>query len=177
MWALRDIQAQNGDGIGFAIGGGATLIIPGGFEASAQLGYANGAIGYVTEDLGANWVGSAGDRYGIGDFSGPSGSDTNHAWNIRGGVKGPIATNIDVYLNGSYTHVEQGMPTNAAADGPVAGDEYNYWAFTAGAKWEAVPKLTLGPEFQVQPGERRRSGRGRRSLGRRVEDSTLLLII
>jgi hypothetical protein len=133
MGAVRQIHDVNDDGIGWAAGAGLSVGVPGGWVLEGQGGYSEGAIGYVTSDPGT-----------LGDFDGPDGSDTNAAWSVRAGVEGPLFNpNLTVWLDGSYTHVEE---NNNAVD----EDEYEQWAFKAGARWSPVDGLGMGPEFAYQ---------------------------
>jgi len=113
------------DGIGFAVGAGLKIGIPGGWEFVAQGNYADGAEGYVWSGLG-----------GFGDFDGPSGDNTNVAWGARGGVAGPIFTNVKVWGDAAFVHEE--------ADNDDEGD---FWAAGVGGAWTPVPGLSMGPEF------------------------------
>jgi hypothetical protein len=126
MGAVRHINDVNGDGVGFAVGGGLTVNVPGGWEFSAMGGYSEGAIGYITGDPG-----------GLGDFDGPTGDQQNEAWAVKAGITGPIATNFKAWADGSFTHVEE-------SDSP---DEYDHWGFNIGAAWNPVAGLNIGPEF------------------------------
>jgi hypothetical protein len=127
MGALRHINDVNGDGLGFAAGAGLSVKLPGEWVFDAQGGYSEGALAYITYDPG-----------GIGDFTGPTGDDTNSAWMLRGGLTGPVASNISIWLDGSYTHAEQ----------QTAGIlEYDFWAAQIGGAWEPATGLTMGPEF------------------------------
>jgi hypothetical protein len=138
MAALRhihDYEGGNGDfdgngsddGFGFAAGAGLSIGIPGGWSLDAEGGYSEGALGYITTDPG-----------GIGDIDGPDPDDLNTAWMIRGGITGPVLSpNITVWLDGSFTHVEE----------EDDNDEYDFWAVVAGGRWEPVPGLYMGPEF------------------------------
>jgi hypothetical protein len=112
------------DEIGWAAGAGATIGIPGGWEVSAQGGYSEGAIGYLTNDPG-----------GIGDIDNTGGGELNEAWMVRGGITGPVFTNVTVWADASYTHVEDS-----------SNDEYDFFAAVAGGYWEPVPGLQMGPE-------------------------------
>jgi hypothetical protein len=130
MGAVRHIHDVNDDGIGWAAGAGIGIGIPGGWRLDAQGGYSEGAIAYITTDPGT-----------LGDFDGPDGSDTNEAWSVRAGIEGPLMNpNLTVWLDGSYTHVEE-------ADN---ADEYDAWAIKAGARWSPVAGLGIGPEFAYQ---------------------------
>ena len=120
-----DDSGDDDDGIGFAVGGGLKIGIPGGWEFVAQADYADGAEGYVWSGLG-----------GFGDFDGPSGDDTNQAWGGRGGVSGPIFKNVKVWGDAAFVHEE--------ADN---GDEGDFWAAGVGGAWTPVPGLSMGPEF------------------------------
>jgi hypothetical protein len=129
--AVRHIHDVNGDGIGFAVAGALGVNLPGGWRASGMGGYSEGAIGYITNDFYGR---------GMGDFDGPTGNQQNRAWVARGGITGPVATNINVWAGGSFTHVEE-------ADCCAAGDEYDRWGVLVGAAWNPVNGLTMGPEF------------------------------
>jgi hypothetical protein len=125
MGAVRHIHDSNGDGIGFAVGAGLSLNLPGGWAFNSQGGYSEGAIAYISNDPG-----------GIGDFDGPDGDDTNESWAVRAGLTGPLFANLRGWIEGGYTHVdEQGT------------DEYDWWAIVAGASWSPVSGLSMGPEF------------------------------
>jgi len=120
-----DDAGDDEDGIGFAVGGGLKIGIPGGWEFVAQGNYADGAVGYVWSDLN-----------GFGDFDGPSGDDTNQAWGGRGGVAGPIFKNVKVWGDAAFVHEEGDIE-----------DELDFWAAGVGAAWTPVPGLSMGPEF------------------------------
>ncbi|MGH6925737.1 MAG: porin [Propylenella sp.] len=126
MGAVRHINDVNGDGIGFAVGAGLSINLPGGWVFSSQGGYSEGAIAYVSGDPGK-----------FGDFDGPTGDDQNESWAVRAGLKGPLMNNITGWIEGGFTHV---------VEDPGNNDEYDWWAIIAGAAWEPVPGLTMGPE-------------------------------
>ncbi|HEX9905284.1 MAG TPA: porin, partial [Propylenella sp.] len=127
-------DATSDDGIGFAVGAGLTLRLPGGWRFDSQGGYAEGAVAYVTDDPGA-----------LGDLDGDFPDDLNKAWSVRAGIIGPfINPNLSVWLDGSFTHVEED------GGGTPDADEYDQWAFKIGARWEPVPGLGMGPEFAYQ---------------------------
>jgi hypothetical protein len=146
MGAVRHIHdndgpaALSGDGIGFAVGAGLSIGLPAGWRLDSQGGYSEGAIAYVTDDPGS-----------LGDFDGPEGSDTNTAWAVRAGLIGPLFNpNLSVWLDGSFTHVEEDGSGGPAGGPPVGGpdaDEYDQWAVKLGARWEPVLGLGMGPEF------------------------------
>jgi hypothetical protein len=124
MGVVHNVHDQDQDDeIGWAAGAGLTIGIPGGWEASVTGGYSEGALGYLTTDPG-----------GIGDIN--DDGDLNEAWTVRGGITGGIFTNVTVWLDGSYTHVEE-------ADGE---DEYDFWAVALGGYYSPVPGLIMGPE-------------------------------
>jgi hypothetical protein len=117
------------DGIGFAVGAGASIGIPGGWMLEGQGGYSQGAIAYITDDPGQ-----------LGDISGLTGEDQTEAWAVRAGIIGPIfGPNLTAWVDGSYTDAE--------ADD---GDNYTAWAFKTGARWQPAPGLGMGPEFAYQ---------------------------
>lgn len=131
MGIVRHIHDTEGpretDGIGWAAGAGATVNLPvGGLGLSTQVGYADGALAYITTDPG-----------GIGDFSGPSGDDTNQAWVTRAGLTAPFGDKISTWFDGSFTHAED----------DVDDDSYNYWAFVVGGAWKPTDRLSMGPEI------------------------------
>jgi hypothetical protein len=99
---------------------------------ASQGGYSEGAIGYVSGDPG-----------GFGDLDGPNADDLNESWAVRAGLRGPLFNNLTGWINGAWTHVEEN-------DVGTSGDEYDWWAIVAGAAWEPVPGLTMGPEGAFQ---------------------------
>jgi hypothetical protein len=63
---------------------------------------------------------------------------------VRAGVEGPFVNpNLTVWLDGSFTHVQENGNV-------VDEDEYEQWAFKAGARWSPVDGLGMGPEFAYQ---------------------------
>ncbi len=142
-------ESSNNTDLGFAVGVGLKIGIPGGWAINTQAGYADGALKYITRDVG-----------GAGDFTGPNASDTNKAWNVRAGISGPLGSpNLNVWANGSYTHVNGHSVTNntaaaigagvfAVAAGATADPlDYNFWAFQTGGYYTFAPGLKAGPEF------------------------------
>jgi hypothetical protein len=126
MGVLRHISDDDGDGIGWAVGAGASTTLPIlDLGLSVQAGYSEGAIGYITADPG-----------GLGDFNGPDGDDTNQAWGVRAGLTAPVTETVTAWLDGSFTHVETGDDA----------DEYDFWALVGGAAWEPTDNLWMGPE-------------------------------
>jgi hypothetical protein len=126
MGAVRHIHDVNGDGIGFAVGAGLGINIPGGWRFDSQGGYSEGAIAYISSDIG-----------GLGDFDGPTGDETNESWSVRAGITGPVMTNLSVWADGAFVHVEENG----------GEDDYDFWGVIAGAKYTLAPGLQAGPEF------------------------------
>ncbi len=127
MGVVRQIHDVDGDGIGWAAGAGATVSLPvGGLSLSTEAGYADGALAYITLDPG-----------GIGDFSGPKGSDTNQAWMVRASLSAPFGDKVSAWLDSSFTHAKD----------DVNDDSYNFWAFALGAAWAPNGSLSMGPEI------------------------------
>jgi hypothetical protein len=127
-----DDNGGGGDGFGWAANAGfiATFGIIG---AGLTVGYADGALNYVTNDPG-----------GVGDFSGPDGSDTNKAWAVRGGLTASFSPTMVAQIDASYTDVEENN------DGAFANDvdeSYNTWAVVADLVWKPVDGLIMGPEI------------------------------
>lgn len=126
-----DIMNDGGDdqdGIGWAAGAGAIVNLPLRESTfSTEVGYADGALAYITTDPG-----------GIGDFAGPKGDDTNQAWMGRAGFLLELTDTVSTWLDGSFTHAED--DTN--------DDEYDFWAVVVGAQWDPNDDETLlmGPE-------------------------------
>jgi hypothetical protein len=126
--------------LGFAVGGGLSIGIPGGWKFSGQGTYADGALHYATNDPGGFFAGVI--QLNAGDFTGPDASDTSQAWNVRAAVEGPLFNpNLNVWLEGSWTEVDNGLP--------VIGEflDYHFAAIQVGAAYTLVPGLTVGPEF------------------------------
>jgi hypothetical protein len=126
MGAVRHINDDNGDGLGFAVGGGIRVNIPGGWYIVGQGGYSEGAISYISSDIGR-----------IGDFNGADGDDTNESWSGRAGIGGNITAKLTARVEGSFIHAEE----------DDNGDDYDFWALLAGASYEMAPGLTMGPTF------------------------------
>jgi hypothetical protein len=136
MGAVRHIHDKTGafadgngddDGIGFAVGAGLRLGIPGGWEAVAQGGYSEGMEGYVWSGLN-----------GLGDIDNAGGDAANEIWGVRGGVSGPLFNpNLKVWADGAYYHEEEDDGT----------DEAEFIAAGVGAAYTLAPGLTVGPEF------------------------------
>ncbi len=126
--SVHDFQDGDPDEtqIGFAVGGGLSLTIPAPMELAfnAQVSYAEGAIGYVTEDPG-----------GIGDINDDDDS-LNTAWGIRAGVTVGLTPTLSTNIDGSFTSVEEDDGFN----------DYDFWAVVANLVWNPVSGLTMGPE-------------------------------
>jgi len=117
------------DGIGFAVGAGVKIGIPGGWEIVGQGDYSEGMEAYVWSGLN-----------GLGDFDGPDGDDTNQIWGGRGGIAGPlISPKLKVWADGAWYHEEE--------DDPGDVDEADFIAAGVGAAYTPVPGLSFGPEF------------------------------
>ena len=124
-------DATDDSELGFAVGAGLSLGIPGGWAFNAQGGYSEGMIGYISGDPG-----------GLGDIdtvvAGGADAGQNESWAVRAGINGPLLSpNLNVRLNGNYIHVEE----------DTGSDEYDFWAIIAGAAYTLAPGLTIGPEF------------------------------
>ncbi len=130
MGAIRHVHDFNGaaidDAIGFAVGAGLSLNLPGGWTFSSQGGYSEGAISYISADPG-----------GIGDLDQGPADDLNESWAVRAGLAGPLGANWRAWVEGAFVHAEED-------DG---FDEYDFWAFAVGASWSPVSGLIMGPEF------------------------------
>jgi hypothetical protein len=125
--ALRQVSDQLDDGVGFAVNGGFVAEFDM-FSAGLTVGYADGALGYITNDPG-----------GVGDFTGPSGDDTNQAWAVRGGIGIKFTPTLSSSIDASYTSVDE--------DDIAAFDEdYNFSAIAANLVWSPAPGLIMGPE-------------------------------
>jgi hypothetical protein len=116
--------SDDDDGFGWAVNAGGIAEF-GMFSAGLTVGYADGAIDYITNDPG-----------GVGDFDGPSGEDTNQAWAIRGGIGIEFTPTLSSYIDASYT----------AVDDDAGDDDYDFWAVAANLIWSPVPGLIMGPE-------------------------------
>jgi opacity protein-like surface antigen len=126
-----DHGADVDDTVGWAVNAGFNINVPGTmFGAGLSAGYADGAIGYITNDVG-----------GAGDFSGPDSDNTNTAWQVRGGVSAAFTPHLTAYVDASFTSVD-------ADDSPAGLPEidYDYTAVAADLQWSPVSGLVMGPE-------------------------------
>jgi len=114
------------DDLGWAVGAGANIGF-GMFGFNSQIGYADGALGYITTDPG-----------GAGDWVPDSGGepDTNQAWMVRAGLTAEFTPTVGASIDASYTDV----------DSDADALDYNFWAVAANVVWEPVPGLIMGPE-------------------------------
>jgi len=119
------IDDVSDDDIGYAVGAGLSLNLPGGWVFRSQGGYSEGAISYISNDPGK-----------FGDLNGPNPDNQNESWAFRAGLAGPLMNNVSGWIEGGWTHVLE--------DGN--NDEYDWWAIVAGASWSPVPGLYMGPE-------------------------------
>jgi len=125
-----DDSGDDDDQVGFAVGAGVKVGIPGGWEVVAQGNYADGMEGYVWSGL-----------HGLGDldidgFGTDASSSTNIAWGVRGGIAGPIGANFKVWGDASFVHEEE----------DIGDDEVEFLAAGIGGAWTPVPGLSFGPE-------------------------------
>ena len=96
------------------------------FGAGFTAGYADGRIGYISNDPGD-----------AGDFAGVSGDETKTAWAVRGGVWAKVTPTLGAYVDASWTTVDS-----------HSGDlDYDYWAVVADLQWTPVAGLLMGPEI------------------------------
>jgi hypothetical protein len=116
--------SDDDDGLGWAVNAGG-IVEFGIFNAGLTVGYADGAIRYITNDPG-----------GVGDFDGPGGGDGNEAFAIRGGVGVNFTPTLASYVDASYT----------AVDSDDGDDDYDFWAVAANLIWTPTPGLIMGPE-------------------------------
>lgn len=124
MGAVRHFNDDGDDSdIGWAVGAGLSIGIPGGWALNAQGGYTEGMLAYISSDPS-----------GMGDFGD---GEANESWAVRAGISGPITSNINAWLEGQYVDAEEG-------DGST---DYQFWSVVAGAAWSPVPGLYMGPEF------------------------------
>jgi len=129
MGAVHTIHTATDTTLGFAIGGGLSLNLPGSWSFGFQGAYSEGALGYI-----------AGDPGGVGDID--AGDNTNSGWALFAGLSGPLfMPKLTGWVDGSYI----------TGDDPGAGgSNYDFWAVRAGAKYEPVSGLYFGPEFAYQ---------------------------
>jgi hypothetical protein len=131
MGAVRHMHDSDEDGLGFAIGAGVSLGIPGGWTLNAQGGFADGMAAYISSD-----------PINIGDLD-EDGEEYNESWAIRAGVNGPITANISAWLEGQYIDAEEDDGTS----------EYEFFSVVAGAAYSPVPGLYMGPEVAYNSNE------------------------
>jgi hypothetical protein len=130
---------EDDDALGWAVLAGVKANILG-FGAAIEAGYADGAIGYITNDFG-----------GFGDFteSGPDGdNDTNTAWMVRGGIQAGFTDTVSANIDASYTNVDRGGDDDDddGAFDAFDDDSYDVWAVAANVVWTPVSGLSMGPE-------------------------------
>ena len=123
------------DHLGWALGAGASFKVAG-LEFSAQGGYADGALGYITTDPG-----------GVGDLNADDDDDdddseTNTAWNIRAGVSAALTPTLTGQVDASYTDVDAGDDDDDDDD----DGGYEFWGAKATLIWSPVSGLIMGPE-------------------------------
>jgi hypothetical protein len=127
MGAVHPINTLTSTEIGWAVGGGLSLNLPGGWAFASQGGYSEGALRYISGDPG-----------GTTDFN--AANNLNKSWAVFAGIKGPIFDKVDAWVDGSYI----------TTDGVGGGTDYDFWAVRVGAKWTPVSNLYMGPEFAYQ---------------------------
>jgi hypothetical protein len=132
---------EDADGLGWAVGGGASFHLPflNNSGLAFQATYGDGAIGYVTLDPG-----------GVGDFTGPSGDDTNTAWSIRAGLTLGWTPTLTSYIDVSYTNVD--LHGNNDHDTTHNFGDYDMFAVVGNLVWTPVKGLSMGPEIGWQQG-------------------------
>jgi hypothetical protein len=124
---IHDVEFGNeNDGIGWAVNGGFVADF-GMFSAGATAGFADGAIGAITNDPG-----------GVGDFSQVGGDDTNSAWAVRGGIGADFTPTLSAFVDASYTDIDD--------DNGTPGD-YSFWAVAGNLIFSPVSGLIMGPEI------------------------------
>jgi hypothetical protein len=123
---VHHIHDINDDGIGWAVNAGFNGQF-GIISAGLTAGWADGAIGAITNDPG-----------GVGDFSNPGGDDTNSAWAVRGGIGAEFSPTLSAFLDASYTDVND--------DNGAPGD-YSFWAVAGNLIYSPVSGLIMGPEI------------------------------
>lgn len=126
MGVLHDVHNDSDfdeSELGWAVGAGLSLTVPGiGAAFNMQAGYAEGALGYITTDLG-----------NIGDVD--DDGSLNTAWNVRAGLNADFTDTIGASIDASYTSVEE-------AD----VDDYEWWAVAGTLYYTPVSGLLIGAE-------------------------------
>jgi hypothetical protein len=167
MGALRhihdkeDVELFEGedddDMFGWAIGAGLGTEL-GAFGFKMQIGYSEGAIGYITNDPG-----EAGDFQTdfdtvvfadtdadpltpdvVVDVLGAE-SDTNSAFSVRAGLSAGFTETLTANLDGSYTRVETGDDDDDEFG--VFAPDYDFFAVAANLVYSPAPGLIMGPEI------------------------------
>jgi hypothetical protein len=109
--------------LGWAIGAGLSLTVPGiGAAFNMQAGYAEGALGYITNDPG-----------GVGDVN--DDGELNTAWMVRAGLNADFTDTIGASIDASYTDVEEADET-----------DYTYWGVAGTLYYTPVSGLLIGAE-------------------------------
>ncbi len=127
MGAVHAINTTTSTELGWAVGAGFEINMPGGWSIGTQGGYSEGAIGYISGDPG-----------GVGDFD--AGNNLNTSWAVYAGIKGPLFNpNLTAWVDGSYITADDS-----------GGLNYDNWNVRVGAKYSPVSGLGIGPEFAYQ---------------------------
>lgn len=125
----NDPNSSGGDGIGWATNIGIVADL-GMFNFGATAGYADGAIGYITNDPG-----------GVGDYSSDA-DDTNSAWSVRAGIGADFSPTLSGFLDASYTDIDDENDTLGTSVG-----DYSFWSVAANLVYSPVSGLIMGPEI------------------------------
>lgn len=151
MGALRHIHDKEGieffegeeddDMLGWAIGAGVITEFAG-FGFSAQVGYTEGMLGYITNDPGG--AGDFSTEFDLVDLDGDGifddvenqESDTNSAFGVRAGVSADFTDTVSAFVDGSYTDVESDVST-----------DYQFYGVAANVIFRPVEGLIMGPEI------------------------------
>ena len=131
---VNGVAGGSEDDLGWAIGGGVEIKIPGlanGGSVALQGVYTDGASGY----------GSTGWNSRITDsvVSG-SGTNTTKTWNVFGGVSLGLTQTLKANIEGGYHNV----------DGGTSAYDFTQWDASANLVWEPVSGFIMGPELQYR---------------------------
>ena len=122
MGAVHTINTQTNTKVGFAVGAGFELKIPGGWSIGTQGGYSEGAIGYLSVIRVASATLSLANTL-------------NKSWNVFAGIEGPLINpNLTAWVDGGSS-----MLTDPDGGGP----HYDLWTVRAGAKYSPGYRLGL----------------------------------
>lgn len=143
---------EDADALRWAVGAGLSANLPFfGLGFNSQVGYSEGAVGYVSADpISRGYFGGLNS----GDFIGPDAEDhQTKAWSARAGISGEFTETWGFLVDGSYTEIDTdsvritGVNQNGRDVGvEVDGLDYDMWGVVGTITYRPVSDLLFGWE-------------------------------